>query len=211
MKRKLFVGLLVALALAGAILYSSKVEGDAEVTEVATIDFLELKQGWNLVVWPADTQLVQSAFASIADYHLVVAYGWQDDTQSFSRYVPRRPEVSDLSQVEKNTAYWLLMRGEFLLVMPPSASECQGLTDYLLSDACTGAKLNMELGELTDIDVGASEQFFSENCQGVSLLEGSPVADACAWAGVVLGASLAMGDAFEAQQARALMERYCAP
>lgn len=157
--QRLFVGLLIAALLGGSILYSSKATGEAEVIGVATLEFhLELKQGWNLVAWGSDTQPPDSAFASIASYHLVMAYGWQNDTQSFNRYVPGRPEISTLSEVEKDNAYWLLMKGEFLLFMPPSASECPAptvtpcptcpLTPDSRSVDCAGVKVSIELDEL---------------------------------------------------------------
>jgi len=95
---------------------------------------------------------------------------------------------------------------------PTPCPQCPDPSDlaqkYLLSDACTGAKLKIELGEVAGIDVGASEQFFSKSCQGVSLLGGSVLAEACAAAGLVSGGGFGQS---QAVQAAMLVERYCIP
>jgi hypothetical protein len=73
----------------------------------------------------------------------------------------------------------------------------------------------MELGEDTGVDVGAYEQFFSQNCQGVTLLDGSPLGIACAAAGLLSAATYCPDAPPElrtgAQQAEVLIERYCNP
>ena len=103
------------------------------------------------------------------------------------------------------------------VVCPPPAvcPQCPDpsalLSAYQMSDACTGAKLHMELEEPTGVDAGVSEEFFWKNCQGVPLLEGSRLASACAAGGLTAALVAIPGLEVEGVLAATLIERYCTP
>jgi hypothetical protein len=216
-KRNLFVGLLMGLVLGGAISTLLCLQDWARAEGSRTV---QLRQGWNQVVWTADNQLADTALSGIAG-DLVIAYGWQGDSQTFSRYIPARADSSTMSQLERDSGYWLLLSRDSVLTIPATASECPAptpcpqcpdataaLAQYQLSETCTGFKLNMELEQITGVNVGKSEPFFNENCQGVSLLRGSIYAEACASAGLVSGGGFGQSAAI---QAAALLGQYCIP
>ncbi len=98
------------------------------------------------------------------------------------------------------------------IVCPQCPDPSAVLSAHLESETCTGHKLYMELEEHTGVDAAVSEEFFWKNCQGVPLLGGSVLANACASAGMVsLGASVTPGRETEAFAAATLIERYCTP
>lgn len=151
-KRNLFLGLLIGLVLGGALPAFLCLHGwtSAENSRV-----VELRQGWNQLVWTPDNQPADTALAAIAG-DLAMVYGWQGDSQTFSRYIPGRADVSTMGQVEKDSGYWLLMTRDAAFSVPtadgqqcpkptpcptstpsPSCGDCQ-----LLAVACA-----LELGE----------------------------------------------------------------
>lgn len=93
-----------------------------------------------------------------------------------------------------------------------TATQCPdptaALAQYQAQEACTAAKLAIELGDIADVDAGSEEQFFTKNCQGVVLLGGSPLGDLCAAAGLATGGDLGQT---EALRAAALVGQYCRP
>jgi len=124
-KSRLFVGLLVVVAIASAVLYASRPGAEGQVTEY---NLVQLRQGWNLVVWAADSQTADSVFGFA---NIAIVYGWQPDSQSFTRYVPGRPEVSTLGTAEKDSAYWLLSNSDALFQVPaPDGSVCPEPSAY---------------------------------------------------------------------------------
>ena len=98
---------------------------------------VQLRQGWNLMVWTADSQPVGTALSDIGD-ELVIAYGWQGDSQAFSRYVPGRPDVSTMTQVQKDSGYWLLMTRDVAFDIPTADGQ-QCPTPYADCDECESA------------------------------------------------------------------------
>jgi len=86
------------------------------------------------------------------------------------------------------------------------------LNAHLLSEKCTGAKLYMEVAEISEyVDAGDSEQFFNQNCQGVTLLEGSWFGSACSAGGSAITAAISLDQGGVAAEAATLVERYCGP
>lgn len=223
-KRNLFLGLLIGLVLGGALPAFLSFHDWTSAQDSRTV---LLRQGWNQLVWTADNQPADTALAAIAG-DLVIVYGWQGDSQTFTRYIPDRADVSTMGEVEKNSGYWLLMTREVVFSFPTADIQCPAcpaptpcpqcpeptdslLAEYLLSDACTSAKLNMELGDITGEEKAESEAYFNANCQSVALLEGSPLTEMCATAGVVSAGVAIPGKQFEGIQAVVLVDRYCLP
>jgi len=112
-KRNLFLGLLIGLVLGGAL--SSFLS--FHWTSAQDSRTVLLRQGWNQLVWTADNQPADTALAAIAG-DLVIVYGWQGDSQTFTRYIPGRANVSTMGEVEKNSAYWLLMTRDAAFSVP---------------------------------------------------------------------------------------------
>lgn len=113
-KRNLFLGLLIGLALGGALPVFLSFHDWTSAQDSRTV---LLRQGWNQLVWTADNQPADTALAAIAG-DLVIAYGWQGDSQTFTRYIPNRADVSTMGEVEKNSGYWLLMTREVAFSFP---------------------------------------------------------------------------------------------
>jgi hypothetical protein len=66
-----------------------------------------LTSGWNNVCYAGATKDVQEATASIAE-HIAVLYRLNSD-QTWSRFVPERPQVSDLDFLESSTGVMILI------------------------------------------------------------------------------------------------------
>lgn len=113
-KRNLFLGLLIGLVLGGALPAFLSFHGWTSAQGSRTV---QLRQGWNQLVWTGDSQAIDTALAAVAA-NMPIAYGWQGDTQTFSRYVPGKAEVSTMSEVAKDSAYWLLMTREVAFSFP---------------------------------------------------------------------------------------------
>jgi hypothetical protein len=69
-----------------------------------------LAGGWNNVCYTGQTKSAEEATASVAD-GFVILYQLGSD-QGWSRYVPDRPEVSNLSQLESSTPVLILIASE---------------------------------------------------------------------------------------------------
>lgn len=227
-KRNLFLGLLIGLVLGGALPAFLSLHGWTSAQDSRTV---LLRQGWNRLVWTANNQPADTALAAIAD-DLVMAYGWEGDSQTFTRYIPGRADVSTMGEVEKNSGYWLLMTREVAFSFPTADIQCptcpaptpcpqcptpgddsMSLASYQLQELCTAAKLNIELMEITDKDTTSAKQFFAKNCQGVQLLGGSHLTEACASAGLLSGGGLTGVPELEraAGPAAVLLGQYCVP
>jgi hypothetical protein len=218
-KRNLFLGLLIGLVLGSALSAFQSFDSTSAQDSRTVL----LRQGWNQLVWTADNQLADTALSAIAD-DLAIVYGWQGDSQTFSRCVPGRADVSTMTMLERDSGYWLLLKRDVSLTMPASTVECPAptpcpqcadttaaLAQYQLQEGCTAQKIYMELGEITGVDMADHEQFFNQNCQGVTLLEGSPLGDACAGAGLVSAGVLIPGKQAEGAAAAVLLGQYCVP
>jgi len=119
-KRNLFLGLLIGLVLGGALSAFLFFHSWTSAQDSRTV---LLRQGWNQLVWTADNQPADTALAAIAG-DLVMAYGWQGDSQTFTRYIPGRADVSTMGEVEKNGGYWLLMTREVAFSFPTADIQC---------------------------------------------------------------------------------------
>lgn len=113
-KRNLFLGLLIGLVLGGALSAFLSFHDWTSAQDSRTV---LLRQGWNQLVWTAGNQTADTALAAIAG-DLVIVYGWQGDSQTFTRYIPDRADVSTMGEVEKNSGYWLLMTRDAAFSFP---------------------------------------------------------------------------------------------
>jgi len=160
-KRNLFLGLLIGLVLGGALPAFLSFDWTSAQDSRTVL----LRQGWNQLVWTADNQPADTALAAIAG-DLVIVYGWQGDSQSFTRYIPGRADVSTMGEVEKDSGYWLLMTRDAALSVPtadgqqcpqptpcPSCGGWQSLAEECAADygQCIGAltECTNEFGECT--------------------------------------------------------------
>ena len=92
-------------------------------TSADTSRAVQLHEGWNLLVWTGDSQAADTALAPIAD-KMPIAYSWQADSRTFGLYVPNRPDISTMGQVEKDTGYWVLMVDGATLNVPTASLQC---------------------------------------------------------------------------------------
>lgn len=104
-------GLLIASMAALALLSVSPAQGDT----------LELSHGWNLVSWSAETTLVDAALDGDT---VSTIYGWDNDTQRFSRYFPNNPALSTITHLDTGEAYWVLALAPGALSPPSVAPQC---------------------------------------------------------------------------------------
>lgn len=114
MKRGFFFGLVAGSIAVLAVVSLASLTGLISAQGSRTV---QLRQGWNQLVWTGESQAADTALAPIAD-KMPIAYGWQGDTQTFSRYVPGKAEISTMSEVAKDGAYWLLMTQDFSFDVP---------------------------------------------------------------------------------------------
>ena len=112
--------LLVALILAGVTSLFS-VHTSAQQMRV-----IALAQGWNLVTWTGEKQSASQALTSVSDAVLVV-YGYNNDSQTFTRYIIDRPGVSTLTDFEPEEAYWVLAQRSATWWVPDLACPDCGL------------------------------------------------------------------------------------
>lgn len=219
-KRNLFLGLLIGLVLGGALSSFLSFHSWTSAQDSRTV---LLRQGWNQLVWSANNQPAAYAFSDIVD-DLTIVYGWRDDSQTFTRYITGRGDVSTMSMLERDRGYWLLVKRDLFLTMPARFSECPApttcpqcpdpsdlLAEHLLSSECTAAKLGIGLMEITDKDTTSAKKFFAKNCQGVQLLRGSHLTEACASAGLLAAGGDAPVLQLWGQQAAILLGQYCVP
>lgn len=120
MKRGFFFGLVAGSIAMLAVVSLASLTGLISAQGSRTV---QLRQGWNQLVWTGENQAADTALAPIAD-KMPIAYGWQGDTQTFSRYVPGRAVVSTMTEVEKDAAYWLLMIQDSTFSVPTASLQC---------------------------------------------------------------------------------------
>lgn len=120
MNRNFVLGLLIGSlgVLIVLVLFPLHHSAGADTSRV-----VQLHEGWNQLVWTGDSQAADTALAPIAD-KMPIAYGWQGDSQTFSRYVPGNTDVSTMSEVAKDSAYWLLMTQDFSFGVPTDDVQC---------------------------------------------------------------------------------------
>ena len=128
---KLVLGLLAAaVMLAGVVgLFSSHTS--AQQTRV-----IHLAQGWNSVAWTGEKQSASAALASLGDA-VSVAYGYNNDSQSFTLHAIGRPEISTLTDFEPEQSYWVLaLRSADWSVPGPAAPSCPTMTPRPTATPC---------------------------------------------------------------------------
>lgn len=120
MTRSFVAGLLAGTigALIVISLFSFQQSTSADTSRV-----VQLHEGWNLLVWTGDSQSPDTALSSVAP-NMAIAYGWQADSRTFSRYIPNRPDISTMGQIEKDTGYWALMVHSATLNIPTPVAQC---------------------------------------------------------------------------------------
>ena len=115
MRLGMAIGFVAALLLVGSV---ATVGGQGEAQGITS---LQLRQGWNQVVWFYDSQPVDTALSDLDD--LRVAYAWNNSAQGFSRYIPDRVELNTLASFERGRAYWILMEADGFLPIGAEDSE----------------------------------------------------------------------------------------
>ena len=148
MKRAFFLGLIVGII--GVLAVGLGIDSLTSAQGSRTVVF---HQGWNQLVWTGENAAIDTALVPPAT-HLSMLYGWQDDTQTFSRYVPGRPDVSSITQVEKDAAYWVLMAQDFTFPIPTSDVQCPQATMCPAATPCPGCGEWQTLAEDCVTDFG---------------------------------------------------------
>lgn len=147
MKRGFFFGLVAGSITVLAVVSLASLTGLIDAQGSRTV---QLRQGWNQLVWTDESQAADAALAPIAD-KMPIAYGWQGDSQTFSRYVPDNTDVSTMSEVAKDSAYWLLMTQDFSFDVPTDEVQCPTPTPCPVAtwvcppapqQACTDARMH---------------------------------------------------------------------
>lgn len=123
--------LLVALILAGVtslfLVHTSAQQGR----------FIALAQGWNLVTWTGEKQSASQALTDVSDAVSIV-YGYNNDSQTFTRYIIDRPGISTLTDFEPEGAYWVLARRSATWWVPglacPDCGLWQSAAEQCLAD-----------------------------------------------------------------------------
>jgi len=77
---------------------------------------VNLAQGWNSVCYTGSPEPPEHATSSIAE-HLAVLYGVGSD-QTWGRYVPGRPALTNISLIDRYSAVLLLVTGDTTWTMP---------------------------------------------------------------------------------------------
>ena len=115
MQRRLWLALLVTVLMLGGVVGLFLSHTSAQQPRL-----VHLAQGWNLVAWTGANQPASEALASLGDAVQAV-YGYNGDTQDFTRYVLGRPEFSTLTDFETEHAYWVLAQRPTDWSVPSSA------------------------------------------------------------------------------------------
>lgn len=119
-KRNVFLGLLIGLVLGAVVPAFLSLNGWTSAQDSRQV---LLRQGWNQLVWTDANHAANTALADIAD-DLAIVYGWQGDSQTFTRYIPGRMDISTMSMLERGSGYWLLVKRDLFLTLPGYVSEC---------------------------------------------------------------------------------------
>jgi hypothetical protein len=152
MRRYLWLALLVAVLMLGGAVSLFLSHTSAEQARL-----VHLRQGWNLVAWTGANQPASGALAGPGNA-VPAVYGYNNDSQSFTRYVLGRPEISTLTDFESEHAYWVLAQWPTDWSVPsgvgpscPAATPCpvgtpcpSCPTPSLQSDLCTAYKVGIE-------------------------------------------------------------------
>ena len=69
--------------------------------------YLELRPGWNQVVWFGETQTADATLSDLSG--LQAAYGWSNEDQAFSQYLPDRAGANTLKNLATGGVYWIVM------------------------------------------------------------------------------------------------------
>lgn len=157
------LGLLVAVVMAAGVVGLFFSHTSAQQTRI-----IALAQGWNLVTWTGEKQSAAEALDSVSDAVSAV-YGYNNDSQTFTRYIVDRPEISTLTDFEPEQAYWVLASRSADWSVPgpavpscPTGTPCPTVTpcpacpeptdsasaEYVLSDVCTSLKIRVETYEV---------------------------------------------------------------
>ena len=82
-----------------------------------------LPGGWIGLVWLGTEQEDVDLFRGCGE-RLLAVYHWVEQTQTFQRYVPTRPDLNTLLYLRKGGIYWLLMapKSENLPATQPGSS-----------------------------------------------------------------------------------------
>lgn len=151
------LGLLIAVVMAAGVVGLFLSHTSAQQTRL-----IHLAQGWNSAAWTGEKQSASEALANLGDAVLIV-YGYNNDSQSFTRHVVGRPEISTLTDFEPEQAYWVLaQRSADWSVPGPAVPSCPTVTPCptgtpcpdcppvtnLPSDLCTSYKISIETNEV---------------------------------------------------------------
>jgi len=102
-KNKFVLGLFIAALMLVGVTSLFLIDTSAQQMRI-----IALTQGWNLVTWTGEKQSAAEALDSVSDAVSAV-YGYDNDSQTFSRYFIDRPEISTLTDFEPEEAYWVLV------------------------------------------------------------------------------------------------------
>ena len=113
------LGLLIAIVMVVGVVGLFSSHTSAQQTRV-----IHLAQGWNLVTWTGEKQSASAALTSLGDA-VSVAYGYKNDSQTFTLHAVGRPEISTLTDFEPEQSYWVLaLRSADWSVPGPAVPSC---------------------------------------------------------------------------------------
>jgi hypothetical protein len=151
------LGLLIAIVMLVGVVGLFSSHTSAQQTRV-----IHLTQGWNLVTWTGEKQSASAALASLGDA-VSVAYGYKNDSQTFTLHAVGRPEISTLTDFEPEQSYWVLALRSADWSVPgwtepscptmtprPTATPCPDCPSASgsLGESCAGAKVMIEVYEV---------------------------------------------------------------
>lgn len=156
-KSKLPLSLLVAVVVLAGVVGLFWSHTSAQQTRV-----IHLAQGWNLVTWTGETQSASAALADLGDAVSIV-YGYNNDSQTFTRCIVGRPEISTLTNFGPEEAYWVRAgRAADWSVPGPATPSCPTATPCPTgtpcpdcpsafspqADSCAALKAGLEVNEI---------------------------------------------------------------
>jgi hypothetical protein len=128
---KFALGLLAAVVMFAGVVGLFSSHTSAQQTRV-----IHLAQGWNSVAWTGEKQSASAALASLGDA-VSVAYGYNNDSQSFTLHAIGRPEISTLTDFEPEQSYWVLaLRSADWSVPGPAVPSCPTTTPRPTTTPC---------------------------------------------------------------------------